>query len=267
MQSAKLLNVEELYWSNGLSCREVAGRIGIGESSVRRWMKKLNIPFRDRSEAAINSLNAKKGKILVFRWTSNLAYTIGLLTSDGNLSSDGRHLEFCSKDKELITTFIQCLRLKNLVSFKRRGTIPRKKYYRVQFGNVNFYKFLLSIGLTPCKSSTLGRLSIPSSFFPDFLRGVFDGDGNVNIVSHPGSQRLQLRTRISSGSETFLCWLKECIYKNLHIKGIIFDGIRCKTLTYHKRASLSLLNYIYYAKNLPCLMRKYKLVKPYLVRV
>ena len=41
----------------------------------------------------------KKAKIV---WNHNLAYAIGLLATDGNLSSDGRHMALVSKDIEQI---------------------------------------------------------------------------------------------------------------------------------------------------------------------
>lgn len=33
----------------------------------------------------------QKNKDFVFRWSPEMAYAIGLLTTDGNLSKDGRH--------------------------------------------------------------------------------------------------------------------------------------------------------------------------------
>jgi hypothetical protein len=52
----------------------------------------------------------KKTKI---KWSSNFAYAIGLLVTDGNLSKDGRHIELTSKDKEQIINFIYCLKIRN----------------------------------------------------------------------------------------------------------------------------------------------------------
>ena len=34
------------------------------------------------------------------KWTSELAYAVGLLTTDGSLSKDGRHIDLTSKDVE-----------------------------------------------------------------------------------------------------------------------------------------------------------------------
>lgn len=39
------------------------------------------------------------------KWSPEFAYAIGLLVTDGNLSPDGRHLNFTSKDRELAETF------------------------------------------------------------------------------------------------------------------------------------------------------------------
>ena len=45
-------------------------------------------------------------------WSAEFAYAIGLIVTDGCLSSDGRHISFVSKDKEQINNFMQCLNLK-----------------------------------------------------------------------------------------------------------------------------------------------------------
>ncbi|MFZ3020148.1 MAG: hypothetical protein WA051_01335 [Minisyncoccia bacterium] len=45
-----------------------------------------------------------KGKVNV-RWSANFAYAIGLLVTDGNLSPDGRHISFVSRDIEQINNF------------------------------------------------------------------------------------------------------------------------------------------------------------------
>jgi len=34
-----------------------------------------------------------------FKWTPDLAYAVGLLVTDGNLSGDGRHITLRSKEK------------------------------------------------------------------------------------------------------------------------------------------------------------------------
>jgi len=199
-------------------------------------------------------------------WSSSFAYAIGLFTADGCLSSDGRHLEFCSKDKEQVLNFKKCFRLNNKISRKARGKEKIKKYYRIQFGDVQFYNFLKSIGLSPAKSKILQKVKIPQEFFPDFLRGLFDGDGCFRAYSHPESQYPQLRIRFASASTKFIRWLRRGIKEKLQIKGFIENAIRVENLIYAKKDSLKLLNYIYYLPNIICLSRKLKKIKPYLKR-
>ncbi len=43
------------------------------------------------------------------QWSGNLAYAVGLIATDGNLSKDGRHMVFVSKDLQLVETFQKCL--------------------------------------------------------------------------------------------------------------------------------------------------------------
>ncbi|MBL7155485.1 MAG: LAGLIDADG family homing endonuclease [Candidatus Portnoybacteria bacterium] len=208
----------------------------------------------------------QKNKNYIIKWTSEFAYAIGLLTADGCLSSDGRHLNLTSKDKEQVENFITCLGLTNKIGKKAREKKKIKKYYQVQFGNVKLYKFLKEIGLTPRKSLTLKEIKIPIKFFSDFLRGLFDGDGTFGVFKHPESQYPQLRLRFASASPQFIRWLHREIKKELDTKGFIANGKRDENLTYGISDSLKLLNYMYYSPNVICLSRKFQKAKPYFKR-
>ena len=48
-------------------------------------------------------------------WSPELAYAIGLIATDGNLSKDGRHISFRSSDLEQIKNFQRCLQLSNKI--------------------------------------------------------------------------------------------------------------------------------------------------------
>lgn len=182
-------------------------------------------------------------------WSEPFAYAIGLITSDGNLSSDGRHINLTSKDEAMIVQFKSCLGLENKIGRKSRGASKDKKYYLVQFGDVYFYRFLLTIGLTPAKSKTIGSLKIPPKYFRDFLRGCIDGDGSIGVYRHPESKHGQLRVRLCSASKQFLIWAKQEIEVNLSIFGgwIYTDPYaNLFTLSYAKKDSLVLLGNLYY---------------------
>jgi len=112
------------------------------------------------------------------KWTPKFAFAIGLLVTDGNLSKDGRHLAFTSKDIQLVKTFKKCMNLFDVKIGTKTDGFTDKRYPRIQFSNVKLYKWLLKIGLMSNKTKIIGKLKIPNNYFFDFLRGHFDGDGS-----------------------------------------------------------------------------------------
>lgn len=194
------------------------------------------------------------------RWSHNLAYAIGLLTTDGCLSKDGRHVDFTSKDVELIKTFKRCLSLDNKIAEKISGS--GNKCSHIQFGDVCLYKFLLNIGLMPHKSKIIGQMNIPDKYFFDFLRGHLDGDGCITVYKdsvYPNSQRLYVR--FACASLKHLQWIREQIQRYIKIKGNIQQGKGCFELRYAKAKSKILLRAIYYKECLPSLERKRKIAE------
>jgi hypothetical protein len=200
-------------------------------------------------------------------WSPDFAYAIGLITTDGNLSKDRRHIHFTSKDLELVLLFKKCLSLSNKIGHKSRGGSRDKKYFVVQFGDVIFYRFLESLGLKTAKSKTLEALNIPSKYFVDFLRGCIDGDGSVGAFKHPESRQPQLRVKLYSASYFFLVWIKKQVNENFKATGGWIQS-QPKSSVHHlvfaKSDSVVILKSIYYPGVVSFLLRKYNIIKPFL---
>ena len=197
-------------------------------------------------------------KKVEIKWSPEFAYAIGLITTDGSLSIDRRHINFTSKDLELAELFKQCLNLGNKIGKKARAQERPKKYFQVQFGDVNLYKFLLGIGLMPNKTKVLAGLSIPNKYFFDFLRGHFDGDGTFYSYWDPRwKSSFMFYTVFVSASLRHVQWLREKIHALLRVKGhMTQDG---RKITYHlkyaKAESRKILSRMYRNRGL-CLSRK-----------
>jgi hypothetical protein len=194
-------------------------------------------------------------------WSPEVAYAVGLIVSDGSLSRDGRHIDFTSKDLQLIKTFQACLGVEHIkIGVKQNGS--GKQCYRLQFGDVNLYRWLQSVGIGPCKSKVIRSVNVPPNFFPDFLRGVFDGDGTIYATN---DKRWQNSTLISlgfsSGSVIFLEWLKKQISSILPTTGYISNGKNVLQLRYGKKDSLLIFKCMFYKETLPHLQRKFTKAK------
>jgi hypothetical protein len=194
-------------------------------------------------------------------WSPELAYAVGLIATDGNLSSDGRHIIFVSKDKGQIETFKRCLKSRNKVGMKKSGFTEERKYYYVALGDVMFYKWLVSIGLTPNKTKTIGALKVPNRYFFDFVRGHLDGDGSCFSYWDPRwKSSFMFYISFTSASLFHLQWLQNKLVRLINIKGYIAQDGRgvVWSLKYAKKAGRILFKHLYKQQNSPRLMRKYR---------
>jgi len=214
-----------------------------------------------------------------FKWTPRLSYVIGLLTTDGNLSKDGRHITMRSSDVQLLNTFKTCLNLSTKIARSKNGKWTKKPCYRIQFSNVQLYRWLLKIGLTPRKTYTIGKLDIPDKYFRDFLRGHLDGDGDIvtykdfyNTYKNPKYIYSRIYTRLRSASKTHMEWLSENISRLLFVKCHLnqlepwmpHQTTSMWELKFAKKDSIKLLSWIYYSPNVPCLIRKRKVAEKFI---
>ena len=190
-------------------------------------------------------------------WNSNFAYIVGLITTDGSLSKDGRHINLTSKDLEQLKTFAGILNLDNKIGTKKSSYAPTKNVFQIQFGNVELYRFLLDIGLTPNKTKTIGSLKIPQKYFRDFLRGHLDGDGcTYSYWDKRWKSSFMLYLTFMSSSIKHMEWMKTEIKSLFGIEGKLTKQKTCYRLRFAKDNSLKLIKIMYYSKNLPYLRRK-----------
>lgn len=175
------------------------------------------------------------------------------------MSSDGRHFNFTSKDGELVESFRYCLRLTNRIGRKARGGETEKKYYVIQFGDVLFYAFCVSIGLYPNKSKTFAEIKVPRKYFFDFVRGCFDGDGSFySYWDSRWKSSFMYYVSFASSSKKYIRWMQVELNRRLGIIGHITaaESKSCEQLKYAKKESLMLLRTMYNKKDVICLSRK-----------
>ena len=202
-------------------------------------------------------------KIVDTKWRPNLAYAVGLIATDGYLSSDGLLVDLTSKDREQLLNFSQCLGVNFTIGNKWNS--KGDECLRIQFKNRIFYDFLLSIGLTPKKSLTIGRLAIPDRYFFDFLRGCFDGDGSFYSYWDPRwRSSYMFYLTFNSASLKHISWLREEIFNKLRIKGYISKSKSKGSiygLRYAKREALEIIKKMYYNPRAVSLSRKKNKIK------
>ncbi len=188
-----------------------------------------------------------KGKVRI-QWSANFAYAIGLLVTDGNVSPTKRHVNFTSKDLELVQLFQDALSISCHVGRKANGSVKEKRYYVVQFGDVLFCNFLKEIGIGPNKTKTIHKVFVPDEYFFDFLRGHFDGDGSTYSYWDPRwRSSFMYYLAFVSASKAHILWLQNEIRNRLTISGHITktDSSSCYQLKFAKKEATILFKKMY----------------------
>ncbi|MDP9321447.1 MAG: hypothetical protein M3P16_10180 [Chloroflexota bacterium] len=200
-------------------------------------------------------------------WTDRLAYAVGLAATDGNLSGDRRHLTFDSNDAELVELFLQCVG--RPIRYGPRKTRTGGIAYRAAFSDVELYRWLMSVGLTPAKSLTLGGIDVPDTFLLPVVRGLLDGDGSVVNFVHAPTKRLypnyryeRLAAQFNSASRAHLQWLRARLEPIVRTRGYVEvtppkpPRHEFNVLRYGKYASIELFKQLYPGETVPRLVRK-----------
>jgi hypothetical protein len=195
-----------------------------------------------------------------WEWTPEVAYAVGLLATDGNLSPSGRHISVSSAEAEVLETFLRCVGRRAKIGSVKGGFGTHG--LRVQIGDVGLYRWLQSIGLTPRKSLTLGPIKVPDDVLAHLLRGLLDGDGSIIDCTYDGTGKARgrryrtLLVRFNTASLEHAQWVRDRIRVRFGVTGGLWCENGMYQLTYAKRASRRLLPLLYPAPDVPCLSRK-----------
>lgn len=201
----------------------------------------------------------KLKEIISLEWSPGLAYAVGLLVTDGSLSKDGRHIVFVSKDIEQLTNFSKALGGRKFTVDKTKSGYTGQYVPRIQFSDVAFYGFLLSIGLTPNKTKTIGEVLVPKEYFFDFLRGHHDGDGYFYSYFDPRwKASFMYYLGFISSSKQHIDWIRKQLKGSLGVCGHITQDQKKSVylLKYAKKEGLQILKKMYSDEKAICLSRK-----------
>ncbi len=241
-----------LYVEQGHSAERIAAMYGVSRETVLRRLRDCDIPVR------LNYTMAQHVPPEAYtKWSPELAWAVGLFASDGCLPKNKNLIELTSTESELMEQFAACIWLDPKVEpYYRQACGNRKAQYRFSFSDAGFRRFLLDIGLTPCKSLTLGPLAIPDEVFADFARGAWDGDGSWVARHRPYAPTHKvyhsLTSKLCSASPIYREWMRGKIEQLTGLRGSI-SGI---TLVYYEANAVALGRWMYYALDLPHLSYK-----------
>jgi intein/homing endonuclease len=184
--------------------------------------------------------------------TPATAYIVGFFAADGALTinKNGSHyIEFTSTDLFHLRKIRSSLSVNNKIGV-RVGQGLWKNRYRLQIGSKSLYADLESLGFTRKKSGIMRFPDVPDELLSHFIRGYFDGDGNVLFRFYRRKNRNQftalLRVVFTSCSRLFLHELSERVARACGLAG---GSLRRENnyyrLVYSVKDSLKVLEFLY----------------------
>jgi intein/homing endonuclease len=196
-------------------------------------------------------------------WSPEMAYILGLLAADGSLSKNvrgGCYVELFVADRVLVGFLKSALRATQKVARRAGRKSHHKPLYRIQIGSKKIFMSLVRRGLSPRKSKTLLFPDMPDTVLAHFVRGYFDGDGNVYFRSHFAKDRAAYRwvfsSRFTSGSKEFLQRLHDILKSHGVRGGRIAVKERGYDLVLSHRDSIALYKFMYHNAGRTFLDRK-----------
>ncbi len=184
------------------------------------------------------------------KWTHEMVYILGFLFADGSISvtkRGGYYFSFHSADEGLLLKIRESMGSNHKVSKRnsRSGNV-----FRLQIGSKEMVEDLYVLKLKETKTKRMEFPNLPQKYLADFIRGYFDGDGNVWMGFMHKERKIQtmtLQVAFTSASKEFLIDLHK-ILKSLGIEGGSIFGIKnknCSRLLFSTRDSLKLHKIMY----------------------
>lgn len=191
-----------------------------------------------------------------------MLYVLGFFAADGSLTINkrgGHYFSLQSKDKQIIDDIKKIMLSDHKVSerFDRR---TGNSFYRIQIGSKQMCEDLMRIGFKRNKTSNLPVLNIDRDLYAYFVRGYFDGDGNIwsgTIHKERKTSHKNVLLAFTSASCEFLEKLKFDLEVIVGTTGSLFKGKKnYYRLQYSKKDALKIYEFMYNTDTSICLQRK-----------
>lgn len=215
MTNKKGIDINEIVslYQSGYTPVQIAEKFYCNICNITRRLKKAGITVnRDYSKGRYNRVNRYKFDEDYFNEinTSEKAYFLGLMFSDGSVFDSGIYIKM--KDEDILLKFKKALQAEQPVKKVYYGGYEA---YIIQIYSKRLSNSLSLLGCTKNKTRTIRFPDIPKELHSHFIRGFFDGDGSLILNKELGKTQFN----ITSASKQFLEDLKPIISEVSGTKG------------------------------------------------
>lgn len=238
--------LKKLYCDQKMSMGDIANRFNCSRTYIMLLLRKYGLPIRSKSLARAEA--KKQGKNVRFsainesffkEQTSEMAYVLGFIYSDGTIGNQHNSFSISQKEPEILFKIKALMGSEHQISRQNA-----QELYTLTVGNKVMVNDLLALGLTPNKSLDAKFPVLPDNLYSHFIRGYFDGDGSIAFLC-----KKFWRVSFVTGSIDFINGLREALskYAGASIQTIHrFSSSNAYQLGYFRNSDLmKIFNFLY----------------------
>jgi len=211
-----------------------------------------------------------------------MAYVLGFFAADGYITVNKRGGRFwCIQitDKKLLESIKKVIEAEHKISTRLPRKLGENILYRIQIGSIEMCDDLRKLGFSERKTKSLAIPNVPKEYFSDFVRGYFDGDGNVWMgYIHKNKNKKNLNLTITTIFTSCSFEFLKQLHMQLLERGIRGGSLQLKgnysRLQFSIKDSFKLYDFMYnknvldfkglYLKRKKVIFEKFKSLRSYL---
>lgn len=266
LSNEELKNIINDY-NSGISLNKIVQKYHHDRNTLKRALQENNIKLRTRTEALQISQDKKEADKLKRKYfvndkyfsiqNSKMAYLMGFLMADGNISKTDNRVQIClsEQDADFLELFYNEIGGAPITHYTQNN--GKQKICRWQCLSGEIKRDLSTYDIIPNKT---GFAKIPAKlnkeFYPDFIRGYFDGDGCIWIEKNSGAVGFSLTSHNKEILEQVIDFFEENEIPRVTIKEDNRYNINY-SFKYRKKASEKIYKLLYYSDDCFRMKRKF----------
>lgn len=177
--------IRRLY-DAGSTTNEIAEHFNVSTRAIRQRYEIIGIDVSQLRRPPIYAVNES----FFDEWSPEMAYVLGFILTDGCVS--GNNVSISQAEIAPLEAIKRMMTSEHPI---RKNEVGGNIIYALNIGRKSLVTALAKRGISEKKSLTVELPEVPNAYFPDFLRGIIDGDGWVHAKGYV--------VTVTSGSEVF----------------------------------------------------------------
>ncbi|MBL7151056.1 MAG: LAGLIDADG family homing endonuclease [Candidatus Omnitrophica bacterium] len=288
--------IYQMHWLEDMKHRDIALNLHVPRATITRWFRHFKLPtqscrrFTDKNltswlyktgqlkkkvryagpDRRIQVAKSRVNVDFFKKWSAGMAYVLGYFAADGSMyinPNGSKYIAFYSNDLEILKKIKFSLNSGHKIALRKRYNKNWKDSFILQIGSAEMYKDLIKLGFSPKKELRLKLPKVPRRYLRHFIRGYFDGDGNISYnyyrkSTNPNAKFMHQQIIFAAANKNFVKALENRLSEVAKISYSCFKSAKDSNshylIYYRQKEILKLIKFMYSNVNsLLYLNRKY----------